>query len=361
VNDSQGSSEVTAAVNLIGAKDCCFVNCTFSNLGTFGLEMKAGCSDNLITNCKFIHLAAGGIRINGGGAGSNPLTHTKNNTILRNEIAHYGELYPSAVGIIVQHSYGNLIRHNNIRHGYYTGISLGWVWGYSRSISQNNIVADNHIHHLGQGLLSDMGGVYTLGLSYGTKIVNNLIHDIDANKYGGWGIYNDEGSTGILVEKNIVYNTKFAAYDMHYGKEITVRNNIFALGKIDQINRTRGENHTSLYFENNIIYWKEGTLFSGDWKDKTHQQYTNPKNSDGVERNRNFESNWNLFYNPAQKIEAIKFGGGTFDEWKKRGYDTNSIFIDPMFVDPEKFDFRLKPESPAFKLGFEPIEFERED
>ena len=28
---------------------------------------------------------------------------------------------------------------------------------------------------------------------------------------------------------------------------------------------------------------------------------------------------------------------------------------DPLFVDPSKDDYRLKPESPAMKLGFKPI------
>ncbi len=356
VNDSQGSSEISAAVNMLGAQGCMFHVCSFSNLGTYAIDMKTGCSDNIIDQSRFHNLSAGGIRINGGGAGSNPLTHTKGNKIYGNEISNYGLNYPSAVGIIVQNSYENLITANHIHHGYYTGVSLGWVWGYGRSISQNNIVDYNHIHHIGRGLLSDMGAVYTLGPSYGTKIQNNLIHDIDANKYGGWGIYNDEGSTGILIEKNIVYNTKFAGYDMHYGKEITIRNNIFALGRMDQINRTRGENHPSLYFENNIVYWKEGKLFSGDWKDRTYKYYIQPKNLDGAEYKRNFWSNWNLFYNPTKKVEEIDFGGGKFADWQKRGYDTNSVYADPMFVDPDNGDFTLKPESPALKLGFELID-----
>ena len=356
VNDPQGSSEVSAAVNLAGAKECGFGNCSFTNLGTFAIDIKAGCSRIDILNNQFCNLSAGGIRVDGGRAGSPPLTHTKNNRISGNEIANYGLNYPSAVGVIIKNSYGNIVARNHIHHGYYTGISLGWNWGYARSIARDNVVAYNHIHHIGLGLLSDMGAVYTLGPSPGTVIHNNLIHDIDANKYGGWGIYNDEGSTGILVENNVVYNTKFAGYDMHYAREITIRNNIFALGRMDQISRTRGENHPSLYFENNIVYWKEGTLFSGDWKDREYKYYTNPSRPEGADYKRNFESNWNVFYNPNKKVEEIDFGGGSFKVWQERGYDQNSIYADPMFVDPGTFDFRLKPESPALQRGFEPID-----
>ncbi len=45
-------------------------------------------------------------------------------------------------------------------------------------------------------------------------------------------------------------------------------------------------------------------------------------------------------------------------DWVKKGYDANSVIADPMFYDIENKDFRLKPESPAFDLGFKQIETE---
>jgi hypothetical protein len=357
VNDSQGSSEVPAAVNLQGTHGCSFSTCVFRNLGTYGIDLHAGCTKDIIMNCRFENLAAGAIRMNGGGIGSNPLAHTKENIVQRNEIKNYGMMYPSAVGIILKNTYNNTVHDNDIHHGYYTGISVGWVWGYGPSIARNNTIAHNHIHDIGFGVLSDMGGIYTLGQSSGTIILNNVIHDISAHNYGGWGIYSDEGSTGLLIEKNIVYNTDFAGYDMHFGRDVIIRNNIFALGKKDQINRTRGEEHISLTFENNIVYWKEGVLFSGDWKDKEYQYYTG--NSSRFTTNKtNFQSDWNIFYNPLLKLEEVKFDGGSFADWQKRGYDKNSIYVDPHFVDPDKFDFRLQPDSPALQRGFVPISLE---
>ena len=48
--------------------------------------------------------------------------------------------------------------------------------------------------------------------------------------------------------------------------------------------------------------------------------------------------------------------GATLAQWRSRGHDTNSLIADPLFVAPEKNDFRLKRKSPAFKLGFKPID-----
>ncbi len=44
-----------------------------------------------------------------------------------------------------------------------------------------------------------------------------------------------------------------------------------------------------------------------------------------------------------------------WEAWQQAGGDVNSIVADPMFVDAEQGDFRLKPGSPALKLGFKPI------
>ncbi len=68
-----------------------------------------------------------------------------------------------------------------------------------------NRIVHNHIHDLGQGVLSDLGGIYTNSISPGTRIRYNVVHDVRHRDYGGWGIYNDQGSADILVEKNLVY------------------------------------------------------------------------------------------------------------------------------------------------------------
>ena len=354
-NDQQGSAGVTAAVTLTGARQCSFEKCEFVNLGTWAIEVGKGCTDNVFSGNEIHYVAAGGFRVNGGTERDHPLDRTANNVIADNHLHHYGEVYPSAVGILLMNAEGSTVEHNHIHHGWYTGISVGWVWGYGRSISRDNRIEFNHIHDLGQGLLSDMGGIYTLGVSPGTVIRNNLIHDVESNQYGGWGIYHDEGSTHLLVENNVVYNTKFAAFNIHYAKEVTVRNNVFALGRLEQLSRGRVEPHKSVFFEGNIVYWKAGGLLAGNWKDEPYTFHFNPSAADSQVTS-TFEFDWNLYFNPALKLEQVTFAGGTWADWQKRGKDVHSLYADPLFVDAYHFDFQLKPESPALAMGFRPID-----
>jgi len=48
-----------------------------------------------------------------------------------------------------------------------------------------------------------------------------------------------------------------------------------------------------------------------------------------------------------------------WEAWQQAGGDVHSIVADPMFVDAEHGDFRLKPQSPALKQGFQPIPLDK--
>ncbi|MFH1265632.1 MAG: hypothetical protein ABIK89_07875, partial [Planctomycetota bacterium] len=48
-----------------------------------------------------------------------------------------------------------------------------------------------------------------------------------------------------------------------------------------------------------------------------------------------------------------------WDQWRQQGKDERSLFADRKFVDAAQRDYRLQSDSPALKLGFQPIPFER--
>jgi hypothetical protein len=79
-----------------------------------------------------------------------------------------------------------------------------------------------------------------------------------------------------------------------------------------------------------------------------------------------FEFDYNCLYAPPEL--PLKFSltlspdsGRLVDwnQWRQHGKDGHSLLADPKFVDPAKHDYRLKPDSPALKLGFRPIPFEK--
>ena len=73
-----------------------------------------------------------------------------------------------------------------------------------------------------------------------------------------------------------------------------------------------------------------------------------------------FTADRNVYFNPVLSVDNVKFGGGrSLDAWRKMGKDINSVYADPLFKDAAGRDFRLKPESPAFKMGF--VDFDQSD
>jgi hypothetical protein len=283
-------------------------------------------------------LGGGGVRL--GQTSTNAALAGPNfgNEITDNHIHHIGLVHAPAVGVLALLCANTLIAHNEIDHTFYTTISIGWTWGYKFTPCHDNIVEYNHLHDIGQGMLSDMGGVYSLGLEPGTIIRYNLIHDVTVFNYGGWGLYTDEGSSGMVLESNIVYHCQLAGFHQHYGETNLVYNNIFALNKEHQVMRSKAEPHCAFTFTNNIVYFDSGNLLGGWWK------------GDG------FDFKHNIYFDtrvgPAPPPMDGKF---TFQDWLARGHDLDSIFVDPLFVAPQHGDFRLKRGSPAIAYGFHPF------
>ena len=338
--DTQAAIAVRGDLRAEAAVDCVIQDCVFAHLSGYAIELGRGCQRWRITGNEIADIGGGGVRLGETAKRAEPVEANHSHAVTDNHIHHLGLIYPPAVGVFILQSGTNRVAHNHIHHLYYTAISVGWNWGYQETPCRENLIEFNHLHDVGQSMLSDMGGIYSLGIQKGSIVRNNLIHDVDAFTYGGWGLYPDEGSTDMLWENNVVYRCKSAGFHQHYGRENVVRNNILAFNRENQLMRTREETHTSFVFTNNIVYFDSGNLLGSNWK------------------NDHFQMGGNVYFDTRLRTNpvALKFSGATLEQWRARSHDANSLVADPLFVAPEHFDFRLKPESPALKLGFKPID-----
>ena len=234
------------------AVNCAVEDCRFSALGLYAVEILDGCERVRIERSLFENIGGGGVRIFRS-EGSGDAARISSCSITGNTIRHIGRRYAAACGVLICHASYNEVADNEISYTDYSGISVGFVWGYTPTHCYGNLIRRNHVHHIGVGLLSDMAGIYLLGMQSGTVVEDNYVHDVVSGHYGGHGIYTDEGSSYITVERNRVVNCRSNCFYQHYGVHNTVRDNIFAFGQHGVVATGRSEGHVGVIFENNTV------------------------------------------------------------------------------------------------------------
>lgn len=342
----QAAFETPAAILVSASSGINFTDCRFENISYTAVKFENAAADCTIKSCLFNEIGANAVFIHGDFVVP---ASTKNIDVIDCHISNYGRIFNNAIGILLTHAIDCDLTNNEIHDGWYTGISVGWNWGYTPNSTSNINISNNLIYNIGNGWLSDMGGIYTLGIQPGTVISGNVIYNVGCDEgqygYGGWGIYLDEGSSEILVENNLVYDCSSETFHQHYGRDNVIKNNIFAFGGEGAFIITRHEEHNSLTAENNIFVVDGATMYAfdvdSDW----------------------FKDDSNLFWD--YQRGANVYSGHTAKIFERysvpvvmaKGYYNNAVFADPLFKDAANRDFTLATNSPALDTGFVPFEY----
>jgi len=361
IHDTGGRLGSTAGVAVQGGHDC----------GVVG--------NDLFGVCNY------GIRLDSGSADRDTLTPTR----------HYAENnYIHHIGVLNGHGCGIYLAGVALRasHNLIHDITRCGVFGGGPDC----IVEYNHIRHVNLET-EDTGGYYVGGNWHirGHIIRYNYIHDVLGYGRSGdtwksphfaWGIYLDDDHSGAHVYGNIVARTTLGGSHIHAGRDNVLENNILIEGAHQQMQYSGHDPKSEVVATHlaefrramekpayrqkypelaaadpNTLWQMAGNVFRRNiiyYKDPAAKLFQYSRN-DVPETN---TSDCNLIWHDGKPLDVGLPGvprEKQWEEWRKRGFDTHSVVADPLFVDASRDDYRLRPESPALALGFEPIPVEK--
>ena len=369
----QSAYNVPGAIHLEYARHCAIEGCTIQHIGSYGVDLREGCTSNRVVGTTLRDMAGGGVKLDGCGPQGDVARRTGRNRITDNTISGGGRVFINAMGVVCMFSGGNIIAHNSVSDLYQTGISVGWSWDYEESVARDNLIANNHVWNLGQGVLSDMGGIYTLGVSSGTLISGNHIHHIGAEAYGACGIYLDQASSNIIIENNLIHHVG-EGISVHWARNSFFFNNIVALcDKQGVFLGCEPDHQWVLHPRRQILFERNIFLTNGEPAFIDYERALD----EGSTR-----CDLNLYWDVGGREPVLykycpwrqdligaawDYAAGDnphvrlFDlaRRKQAGYDRHSLVADPRCADPHGGDFRLRDDSPALALGFRPLDLSR--
>ncbi len=338
----QSQVEVPAGFYAVGAHDISLEENTFQNTGAWGVHFDRGCKRIGFKGNTVEEMGAGGFRFGSPDATTDPSEEASEAAITDNVFRDGCSVYLGAPAVWIGLSSKNRIAHNEITGRWEWAISCGFQWGYlPPQNARENIIEYNDCHHVINRPLNTHAVIYLLGVQPGTMVRYNRVSYCD----GAHGICLDNSAAMMTVENNVIDHGQRGAMVFNFNcLGNLIQNNIFAFSYEGQISRygDQGEwlDQTGIFYRN-IYYFKNDRPFNRpSWP-----------NYDCI-------MDYNLYFDASGR--PVTFQGLSLKEWQEqKKLDQHSIVADPLFVDPENGDFRLKPGSPALKLGFREIDLSR--
>lgn len=297
-----GASGFTGAVELQHAAGCTLERVVIQGVG--GQAIKATeCQDLALSRCVIKETGACGILLRG------PCRRVVVTDCLIEDV---GLTYPSAIAITIDGS-EHVISHNTIRHGTYTGIC---AQGADTRI-ENNVI-DDVVRTM------DDGGAIYITFCQRLQVRGNVVRNI--RKGPAQAYYLDEQTDDSIVEGNVAIGVAWP-FQNHMARRNAIRGNL--LVNLDGGLWLTFPRSKDYIFEKNILFCAGAIEF----KSSPIAVTTTADN---------------LFFSQAGKVIAdeVELDGHGIVGSQPLTPTHGSRIADPLFVDPARGDFRVRPDSP---------------
>ncbi|MCX7600165.1 MAG: right-handed parallel beta-helix repeat-containing protein [Armatimonadetes bacterium] len=320
------------------------VACTLRNCGAGAVEINLG-DHHSVVGCDIYNTGTTGASINGGDRTTlTPAGHLVQNC----HIHHWGRWARMYSAAVLCNGVGNRVANNLMDNAPHIAILFG---------GNDHLFELNEIHSVCLEA-NDAGAIYA-GRDWtmrGTVIRHNYMHHVNGFRGQGCvGVYLDDMYCGTEVSGNVFYRVTRAAF-IGGGRDNIVRGNIFV------------DCTPALHIDARALGW------AGYHADMWVQEGREKGTLSGIAYNKPpYSTRYPelvriLDEEPKAPRGNVVEGNicwlGTWDEIEEIArpmvkMENNLVGVDPLFVDVSKGDFRLRPESPAWKMGFRRIPFER--
>ena len=367
--NQQGNSYCGEAIRLFRSSHNKICDNKLFHCGANGIYIEQDCRRNEIKNNEIAYAGANGVCLMG-----NPVSQPRYNIVSDNHIHGCGILLNYIAGVFAGTSDGNTISHNEIHDLPHHAINLASN-PYGRNLVEYNKIyrVTRQIHDTGainswMDHAADGLPIIPQTQRSGHVIRFNHISDIwgempgpdgKMQRWGSRGIYLDDGSSNCFVYGNFVLRCGLGL-QVHTGMHNYIENNMFidcdaAFWICDYCRTMRPGNEwlngflAGQRFVNNII---------ADFNIEKPVLYLLHCFEEDLTLQ---ESDYNCIYsekgfvNQYQSVNAAETTDQKMSDWISLGFDKNSIFDDPMFIDIKNGDYGLRPESPALQMGFNPL------
>ncbi|MCC7495079.1 MAG: right-handed parallel beta-helix repeat-containing protein [Fimbriimonadaceae bacterium] len=321
------------AISASGAEQVHVVGCTIRNTAAWAVNLSG--RDSSVRGCDIYLTGEGGVNLNGG---DRP-TLTPGRLHVENcNIHHFSRVNPVYKPAVMLNGVGHVVRHNLLHNAPHMAIGFG---------GNDHLIEYNEIHSVVYE--SNDAGVMYAGYNptmRGHQIRYNYLHHIYGYEGRGCvGVYLDDMFCSADIVGNLFYQVPRAAF-IGGGRDNSIVNNTFV------------DCSPAVHIDARALGWAAPGVKNLETRLKEMPYTKEP-----------WTTRWPQLLHYLDDEPAVPKGnliarnicwGGKWDEIEGKArphvkYEANLLDQDPRFVNASKLDFRLRPDSPALRLGFQPL------